>query len=269
MKKQGLATGDGGKISAFIIAKNEADRIPRAVRSVRDWVDEVVVIDSGSTDETVKVCEALGARVVFNVWQGYGPQKVFGETLCRNDWILNIDADEEVSPSLRREIEEIVGSTASAMVTGYRLPVLPLYPFQASGHRWTISNYPIRLYRRSSAGFRDSPVHDSVIVREGSIGTLKNVLIHRSFRSLGHHLEKINSYTSAQAEDAFSAGRYPSTLKLLFTPIFAFFRSFILRREFVNGIDGVVISYMYAIQRFMKVAKIREIMRIKSIGRNV
>ncbi|MBC8523144.1 glycosyltransferase family 2 protein, partial [PVC group bacterium] len=94
-------------ISVFIIAKNEADRIPLAIASVIDWVDEVIVIDSGSDDETVSVSESLGARVIFNEWEGYGPQKVFGETLCNNDWLLNIDADEEITPSLRNEIERV------------------------------------------------------------------------------------------------------------------------------------------------------------------
>ena len=84
-------------LSVFIIAVNEADRIALTINSVRDWADEVIVIDSGSTDDTVAVAESHGARVVFNEWNGYGPQKVFGETLCRNDWLLNLDADEEVT----------------------------------------------------------------------------------------------------------------------------------------------------------------------------
>jgi glycosyltransferase involved in cell wall biosynthesis len=253
-------------LSVFIIAKNEADRISRSILSVRDWVDEVVVIDSGSTDTTVAVSESLGARVVFNTWRGYGPQKIFGEGLCRNDWILNIDADEEVSVELREEIERLFARGSHSDVAGYRLPVLPLYPFQTSGHRWTVSNFPIRLYHRHRAGFSDSTVHDSVRPREGRVVTLRGLLIHRSFRSLSHHLEKMNFYTSAQAEDVVRKGAAPSALKLILTPPLAFLRSFLFRREFVNGIDGVVISYMYAFQRFMKVAKSRELTRLDAKG---
>lgn len=251
-------------ISVFIIAKNEADRIPVTIRSVREWVDEVIVIDSGSEDDTVAVSEALGARVIFNAWRGYGPQKLFGEALCRQDWILNIDADEEVSPELRTEIKALFGHGHADDMTGYRLPILPLYPFQQGGHRWTVTNFPIRLYRKSRAGFSDSTVHDSVQVREGEVGKLHGMLIHRSFRSLSHHFEKINAYTSAQAIDTVSRKGAPSALVLVLTPPLAFLKSFLIRREFVNGVNGVVISYMYAIQRFMKVAKARELARLQA-----
>lgn len=255
-------------ISVFIIAKNEADRIPVAIQAVIDWVDEVIVIDSGSSDDTVAVSEALGARVLFNAWRGYGPQKVFGEGQCRQDWILNIDADEEISPELRAEIEALFARGIADEQTAYRLPVLPLYPFQQGGHRWTVTNYPVRLYRKAHSGFSDSTVHDSVLVREGDISTLRGMLIHRSFRSLSHHFDKINFYTSAQAEDTVRRKGAPSALVLVLTPPLAFLKSFILRREFVNGIDGVVISYMYAIQRFMKVAKSRELARLKAQGKS-
>src|SRR5438132_13638376 len=94
-------------ISAFIIAKNEADRIARAILSVRDWVDEVIVIDSGSTDNTVALSESLGARCMFNAWSGFGPQKVFGETQCRNKWLLNLDADAELTPACAAELKAL------------------------------------------------------------------------------------------------------------------------------------------------------------------
>ncbi|NTV94343.1 MAG: glycosyltransferase family 2 protein [Thiobacillus sp.] len=250
-------------VSVFIIAKNEADRIPATIESVRDWVDEVIVIDSGSDDDTVQISAALGARVLFRAWTGYGEQKVYGESLCRQAWILNIDADEEISPALR---EEIIGlfrdGGAPTECVAYRLPVLPLYPFQASGHPWTVTNYPVRLYRKDCAGFSTSTVHDSVIVRAGKIGRLTGMLVHRSYRSLAHHVDKVNFYSSAQAEDLFRKGRNPSGLVLLLTPIFAFFKQFILRREFINGIDGVVVSYMYAFHRFIRVAKARERFRL-------
>ncbi len=249
-------------ISVFIIAKNEADRIPLAIRSVRDWADEVIVIDSGSADDTVAVSEALGARVVFNPWQGYGPQKVFGEGLCRNDWLLNIDADEEVSPELAAEIRALF-EHGEPTCMAYTLPILPLYPFQDSGHPWTAFHHPVRLYRKDRAGFKDALVHDSVVVREGKIGHLKGMVIHRSFRSLAHHVDKVNGYSSAQAEDMVAKGRDPSLLALLLMPAFAFFKQYVLRREFVNGVDGIVVSHMYAFQRFIRLAKARELNRLR------
>ncbi|OYY94463.1 MAG: hypothetical protein B7Y41_06405 [Hydrogenophilales bacterium 28-61-23] len=248
-------------LSVFIIAKNEADRIPIVIRAVRDWVDEVIVIDSGSEDDTVAVSESLGARVLFNAWRGYGPQKVFAEQQCRNLWLLNLDADEEISPELGREMRALFTGRAPPCVA-YTLPILPLYPFQDSGHPWTAFHHPVRLYRKDMAGFKDELVHDSVVVHEGRIGHLKGMVIHRSFRSLAHHVDKVNSYSSAQAEVLAARGRNPGLLALLLTPILAFFKQFILRREFVNGVDGIVVSYMYAFQRFIRLAKTRERQRL-------
>jgi glycosyltransferase involved in cell wall biosynthesis len=253
-------------ISVFIIAKNEADRIPVVIRAVRDWVDEVIVIDSGSADDTVAVSEALGARVVFNAWRGYGPQKVFGEGLCRNAWLLNLDADEEVSPRLAAELRALFQSGEPPCVA-YTLPILPLYPFQDSGHPWTAFHHPVRLYRKDSAGFKDELVHDSVLVHEGRIGHLKGMVIHRSFRSLAHHVDKVNGYSSAQAEVLAERGRDPGLLTLLLTPLLAFLKQYILRREFVNGVDGIVVSHMYAFQRFIRLAKTREKRRLARRGR--
>lgn len=243
-------------LSVFIIAKNEADRIPLTIESVRGWVDEVIVIDSGSADDTVAVAESLGAAVTFNEWRGYGPQKVFGETLCRNDWLLNLDADEEITPELEREIRALFAGEPPC--SAYRLHILPLHSFQDTGHKWTATQKPVRLYRKNQAGFKDSTVHDSVVVHNGATGALKGMVNHRSFRSLAHHVEKVNSYSSAQAEDLQRRGRNPTGIELVVVPVFAFLKQYLLRREFVNGIDGVVISYMYAFQRFIRLAKTRE-----------
>jgi glycosyltransferase involved in cell wall biosynthesis len=247
-------------ISVFIIARNEADRLPPVIRSVRDWVDEVHVIDSGSDDDTIKVSEALGAKTHFRAWTGYGPQKVYGESLCRNDWLLNIDADEEISARLRDEI--LAAFAAGPKHAAYTVPILPLYNFQERAHPWTVHHHPVRLYRKSCGGFKDSTVHDTVVMHRGSTGRLRGMVNHRSFRSLSHHLDKVNFYSSAQAEDLFARGREPSFLALLLITPLSFFKSLILRREILNGIDGVVVSYMYAFQRFIRLAKTRERFRL-------
>ena len=250
-------------LSVFIIAKNEADRILTTIHSVRDWVDEVVVVDSGSEDDTVAVSKAVGAKVTFNEWPGYGPQKVFAEGLCRNNWVLNLDADEEISPELAEEIKALFAS-GEPPADAYRLPILPLYPFQESGHRWTAGHKPIRLYRRDRGGFKSEMVHDSVEMQaRARMDTLKGMVNHRSFRSLTHHLEKVNGYSSAQAEVLAERGKDPGALLLLTLPVFAFLKSYVLRGEFVNGTDGVVTAHMYAFQRFIRLAKTRERRRLK------
>lgn len=244
-------------ISVFIIAKNEADRIGTAIRSARDWVDELHVIDSGSEDGTVQLSQELGAQTHFRAWTGYGPQKVYGETLCRNNWVLNLDADEEISPQLRDEIIALF-EKAEPACSAYRMQRTELYSFHDRPHPWAPTSDWVRLFRKDRAGYKDSTVHDTVVVRQGKTGRLRGRFWHRSFRSFRHHVDKVNSYSSAQAEDRFRKGRNPSWLTLLFTPPLAFLKCFILRREFVNGIDGVLISYMYAFQRFIRLAKTRE-----------
>jgi glycosyltransferase involved in cell wall biosynthesis len=255
-------------ISVFIIAKNEADRIPIAIASVIDWVEEVIVIDSGSDDDTVSVSESLGARVIFKEWEGYGPQKVFGETLCNNDWLLNIDADEEITPSLRYEIERVF-EHETKQCDAYRVPILPIYGFQIKGHPWTAFHKPVRFYKSSKCGFKSEFVHDSVHVPNNlRVGTFKSVVNHRSFRSLVHHIDKVNSYSSAQAEVLYKKGRRTNLITMLILPFFAFWKSYLLRREFVNGIDGILTSHMYAFQRLIRYAKLRELEHKNRDGKN-
>jgi glycosyltransferase involved in cell wall biosynthesis len=244
-------------ISAFIIAKNEADRIPIAIRSLLPWTDEIHVIDSGSGDDTVAISQALGAQTHFRAWTGFGPQKRYGETLCRNSWVLNLDADEEISPELRDEIIALF-ATGEPPCSAYRMLRTELYNFHERPHPWAPASDWVRLYRKDCASYKDSPVHDTVEVLNGKTGRLRGRIFHRSFRSYRHHVDKVNAYSSAQAEDRFRSGRNPSWLTLLLTPPLAFLKCLILRREFVNGIDGVMISYMFAFQRFIRLAKTRE-----------
>ncbi len=243
-------------VSVFIIAKDEADRIPRAIASVRDWVEEVIVIDSGSSDATVAVSEALGARVNFREWTGYGEQKVHGESLCRNRWLLNIDADEEITPELAAEIRRLF--EAGPEHVAYTLRFYPVFAHQRRAPRWTYQNEVVRLYRRDRASFSDHPVHDSVLVREGSIGHLKGAVLHHTFRSLSHRLEKLNDYSSIQAESLHREGRRPGAVTLLLAFPVAFIKSYLLRRNCLWGMDGFVNSIVYAFHRFVRLAKLRE-----------
>lgn len=245
-------------ISAFIIAKNEEDRIGIAIASVTNWVDEVIVVDSGSEDTTIALSEALGARVCFHEWHGYGPQKVYGESICRNKWVLNLDADEEIGPELRDEII-LLFTRGEPACTAYRMLRTELYNFHDHPHHLAPTTDWVRLYRKDKAGYKDSPVHDSVQIKDGTMGQLKGRMYHRSFRSYRHHVDKVNVNSDTQARALFDKGRNPSWLILLLTPPLAFFKSLILRREIVNGIDGVLISYMFAFQRFIRLAKTREL----------
>jgi glycosyltransferase involved in cell wall biosynthesis len=246
-------------ISVFVIAKNEGDRIPHTIKSVVDWVDEVHVVDSGSDDNTREISRQLGANVVFNEWPGYGPQKNFGESLCRNDWLLNLDADEEVTPELRREIEALFADGQEPEFKAYSMACRLMHFIEEAGY-FGHTVYPVRLYDRRHAGFKDHSIHDSVEWKTnegGTVGELRGALNHRSFRSYKHMVDKINFYTTMQAEDMFRKGRRPSTFRIVTEPFTAFLKAFLVRRYVTRGVTGFLESVIYAFSRTLRLAKTR------------
>jgi glycosyltransferase involved in cell wall biosynthesis len=245
-------------ISVFIIAHNEADRIGNAIKSVTGWADEVIVIDSGSTDETIKVSESLGAHTFHNAWQGYGLQKRFGEDQCKNRWLLNLDADEEITPALAEEIHQLF-SNGEPPYTGYILKIRDLLPGEQQFAPLSHTNYGIRFYNREKARFSDSPVHDSVIVRDGTTIMLKHPVMHRSFRGITHAIGKMNSYTSAQARELLKKELAWPRLRLATELPVAFFKAYILRLYILRGWRGFVYAALYAFGRFIRIAKYLEL----------
>lgn len=249
-------------LSVFIITKNEGDRISSVINAVKEIADEILVIDSGSTDDTCKIAESLGAKVIFNEWKGYGQQKIFGENECRNKWILNIDADEEVSKELCEEIGNIFIQGKQENFWGYRVKIVNKFPGEKQPKKSAYFYNQLRLYNKNYAGFKNSTVHDSVELREENsekIDQLKNIIHHQSFRSYSHWIEKLNSYSQMQAEDSFKKGKSVSILKILLTPTVAFLKAYFVRRYFIYGFNGLIYSYLFAFSRFAKVIKIREL----------
>jgi len=241
-------------ISVFIITKNEEDRLPFAIKSVREWVDEVIVIDSGSSDNTVKIATDLGADlVVYHEWKGYGPQKVFGESKCKHNILFNIDADEEVSPALRDEIIALVdhGLKQSA----YRIPIKTFSRFLNCVPKFAPSNNVLRLYDRRKAGFADSNIHDAVIIRNGEEGQLKGHMIHRCFRSYEHAIAKINMYSSMQAIDLYNKGRKPKAIRIVFEPFYSFLKAYLQDRYIFLGLEGLIEAFIYAFARTLRLVK--------------
>ncbi len=247
-------------ISVFIIAKNEDDRIQYAINSVKGWVDEIIVIDSGSTDDTVKIAKECGAdQVVYNKWNGYGPQKNFGEKICRNDWIFNIDADEEVSNTLKKEIFYLFLSKKINKCSAYKVSVKFLPRFRKmSEDSIGPEELVIRLYNKSKGGFKPSKVHDSVVVYTGTVGKLKHKLMHRCFRSFTHAIEKINFYTNMQAEDMFMKGKCPHIARIFIEPFWTFLRAYFLKKYIFLGVEGFLMSIIYGISRTTRLLKARE-----------
>lgn len=254
-------------ISVSIIAKNEGDRIAQIIRAVKDIADEILVVDSGSSDDTCKIAMQEGAKVMYNEWKGYGQQKIFAENQCKNDWILNIDADEEISPQLSTEIKEIFSAEIDQNVAGFRVKIVNKFRFEKAPKKSAYFYNQFRLYNKNLAGFRDSAVHDSVILKEGveaKILQLNNIIYHQSFKSFSHWIEKINSYSQMQAHDSCQKGKKVSAAKILFVFPLAFLKAFFVRKYFTYGFDGFIYSFLFAFSRFAKNIKIRELNKEKS-----
>ncbi|CAJ1369948.1 unnamed protein product [Effrenium voratum] len=246
-------------LSAFIIARNEADRISRPIRSVIDWVDEVIVIDSGSTDDTIAVAEKLGARIVHKDWQGYGPQKRCGEDQCRNDWLLNLDADEEVTEDLATEIRAKFSDNSYRDADGWRIMIRDMYAHETEPAPWAYGYNQIRLYDRRKGRFSDSSVHDTVRPVDGAtIANLSGIMAHRSIRSLDFQVCKYNRYSGMQVEDMRTRGRKLPRSRLLTEFPVSFFKAYFVRKYRKYGWWGFILSMNYAHARFLRVAKAYE-----------
>ncbi len=248
------------KISVFIITLNEEDRIEKAIKSVKPIADEVLVIDSGSKDKTCEIARNLGATVIFNEWRGYGLQKIFGEKSCKNDWVFNIDADEEVSPELVIELKKLFDNGRNDDISGFRIKIVNKFRFEDKPKKLAYYYNQLRLYNRNYAGFKDSTVHDSVELKQENfkIVNLKNIIYHQSFRSFAHWIDKINSYSSMQAKDAVKKRKIPTNIKIISVGFFAFFKAYFVRRYFIYGFDGIIYSALFAFSRFAKAIKTRE-----------
>ncbi len=246
-------------LSVFIIARDEADRIARPIESVIGWVDEVIVIDSGSTDDTIAAAESLGARVVSNDWPGYGPQKRFGEDQCRNDWLLNLDADEEITPELEAEIRTKFADGSYKAADGWRIMIRDMYAHETAPAPWAYGYHQIRLYDRRKGRFSASIVHDTVRPDDGAkIGNLSGIIAHRSIRSLDFQVGKYNRYSGMQVEDMRARGRKLPKIRLLTEFPVSFFKAYFVRKYRKYGWWGFILSMNYAHARFLRVAKAHE-----------
>jgi len=241
-------------VSCFIIAKDEADRIAKAIESVTGWVDEVIVIDSGSTDETQDVAKAAGARVLFNASRGFGQQKRFGEDQCRNDWILNIDADEVVTAELRSEIEELFAK-GSPTLAGYGMNIILIYPGSSKPRPFARDCYAVRLYNRRQARFKDSTLFDSVDTKGQKTGQLSGILDHYSVRSLDDLIRKCDERATYNAENSRPRLRAILAVRLLFEFPMNFLKEYFVRRHFLGGIMGLKYASIISYYRWIRIVR--------------
>ena len=233
-------------ITCTIIAFNEADRIINTIQSVKPFVDEIIVIDSGSTDGTQKICSDMGCFVRFNEWNGYGPQKRFGEDVARNNWILNLDADEYLSNELIDEIINLFNKNLNKNF--YEVKIYPIYPNWSKPRLFSAYHRCVRLYNKKIGRFSVSPVHDSVIIDGHEIGKLTRPILHNTIRNFSHLIQKQDSYIKLQVQTLQKKKNVILLMRCLFEFPITFIKYYIIRRHITGGLSGIkfslIISYM-------------------------
>ena len=239
-------------ISCFIIAQNEADRITNTIESVIDIVDEVIVIDSGSTDGTQDLAKKLGCKVFFNKWKGYGPQKRFGEDCAKNEWLLNLDADEYLSDQIKSEILQIFDDNNNHY-NFFSMKVTPIYPNWKRPRIFSASHECVRLYNKRFGRFSNSPVHDSVETNNSKIFYFKNHVYHNSVRSFKHLIEKEESYIQLQSKTLKDKNKIFLFLRIFVEFPLAFIKYYFIRRHFTGALTGLVTSLILAYYRWIRV----------------
>jgi glycosyltransferase involved in cell wall biosynthesis len=239
-------------LTVVIVAKNEARNIAECVASA-SFADEVIVLDSGSADRTGALAAQAGARVVQTDWPGYGPQVARGFRMASTDWVLSLDADERISAALREEIAAVIRTGA---FDGYRIPRVSEFCGRFIRHSGWRPDHTLRLGRRERAGFTDHFLHAHMTV-DGRIGELKESIVHYSYPDLHDVLEKLDRYSTGHARDMQAAGQTGGLGKALASGVFAFFRTYVLKRGFLDGQHGLMLAIYNAEYTYYKYLKLK------------
>lgn len=243
-------------VSAIVVCFNEEDRIADCLESVR-WCDEIVVVDSFSTDRTAEICQRYADRFVQQEWAGYRDQKAFAHSLATRDWVLVVDADERVTLELRREIIDALNRDGQAYA-GYAVPRLVYFLRRWWWRGGWYPDYGVRLFRRERVTWGGTDPHQEIIV-DGRICRLKNPLHHYSYRNIDDHIQRINRYTSISSRELKKEGEGWRRSDALLRPAVRFFRFYILERGFLEGFAGFYVALTAAFYVFLKYAKLWEL----------
>lgn len=253
-RNQTAVTKPALPLSVFIITRNEAKRIEATMESVRDWVAEIVVVDSGSQDNTVQLAENLGARVFFNEWPGFGGQKRFAEDQCSRPWLLNLDADEVVPADLRDEITQAIeGSTNTP--AAYRMKIHNVYPGASKPRPFANDYNVVRLYHRKAGRYRDHQVYDRVVLQEGIQPKQLNApLFHFPLLDLDQLIDKIKRQAHNGVDKLATKPAAILKLRLYFGFPLNFLRNYIARGHILGGWKGFVFALNTAYTRTLRIA---------------
>jgi glycosyltransferase involved in cell wall biosynthesis len=239
------------------MARDEAENIRQAVASL-DFADRVVVADTGSSDNTIEIARQAGAEVFKIPFEGFGKSKNRALEFCDGEWILFLDSDERVSPELARSILESIGHDSQP--DGYVVNRLTYFLGKPVRHSGWFPDYVLRLFRRGKGRFSDKLVHEGVEL-QGPVGKLDGLLYHYSYRNLHQYVEKMNEYTSMNAEEMFRTGKRAGIFEILLHPLSTFMKMYLLKAGILDGINGLILAVLSSYHVFVKYAKLRQMSR--------
>jgi glycosyltransferase involved in cell wall biosynthesis len=243
-------------VSAIVVCFNEEDRIEACLESI-NWCDEIVIVDSFSTDRTAEICRRYTERFIQREWAGYRDQKAFAHSQAIKDWVLLVDSDERVTPELRDEIKNSL-VYEGAEYSGFAVPRLVFYLNRWWWHGGWYPDYDVRLFRRDRATWGGSDPHEKILV-DGKVRRLKNPLHHFSYRDIDDHIQRINRFTSISSRELSKEGCKWRLSDAILRPAVRFFRSYILKRGFMEGFAGLYVAVTAAVYVFLKYAKLWEL----------
>ena len=240
------------KISCIIITYNESRNIRRCLESVT-WVDEIVVVDSHSTDDTRDIAAAFTDKIHQLKWSGFGPAKEYARDKAAGDWILSVDADEVVSGNLKEDIQRVTESKES--LDGYLVPRRSNFLGRWIRHGGWYPDMVLRLFKKEKGSFTDRLVHEEVVV-SGNTGRLRNDLLHYTDPDFDHYLNKLNRYTSLDAVQLLREGRKAGFPDILFRPILTFVKMYFFKSGFLDGLPGLILAVSSSFHVFSKYVKL-------------
>jgi glycosyltransferase involved in cell wall biosynthesis len=242
-------------LSVTIITLNEEQNLRRCLESVA-FADEIIVIDSESQDRTVSIAHEFTDKIFQEPWQGFARQKNLAQDRARGPWILNIDADERVTPELKEAIRSVIQKRPP--YAGFKIPRKNFFCGQWIRHGGWYPNYQLRLYLKEAGAFAQREVHEQVVVN-GQVGTLKAPLEHYTYNSISDYLKRMDRYSDLSAKQYLLEGKKVSWAEILFRTKYTFFKMYILQRGFLDGANGLTLAVLYSYYTFTKYAKLKHI----------
>jgi len=246
-------------ISASIITKNEEHNIQRCLDSIQ-WVDEVVVVDSGSTDKTLEICRSYNCKIIETEWLGFGRTKQLAVDAATYEWVLSIDADEEVTTALK---DTILATLNKPKADGYTIKRSSYYLKRLIKYSGWQNDYPLRLFNKNAGQFNDAPVHETVVMNSNNLSSIEAPLFHYPYPTIESHIQKINLYSSLGANKLFQQGKQHTILFAFSSGGVKFIKMYIFKKGFLDGKEGFILSLLSAFGASLKYIKLSLLIKNK------